>query len=87
MSWLSYNFACPCGTIYEDIVQGTEGRPDPCPTCGGLEAEKRLSMPVQVKEFIPMYPGNKRMMAGHAVQERRPAEKRGRQVSMAGTKR
>lgn len=86
MSWLCYDFKCPCGHVYEDLVQGTEGRPDPCPKCSSTEAVRCLTTPVQLKEYIPMYPGNKRMMAGYGAQERRPAAKQGRQISVPRSK-
>lgn len=86
MSWLCYNFVCPCGTRYEDLVRGVDGRPDPCPRCGGLEAVRELSAPSLAKVNIPCYPGYRKNTAGYAHIEKRPAEKKGRQVSMHGAK-
>lgn len=82
MSWLSYHFTCPCGHTYEDIVQGPEGRPDPCPKCASTKAVRQMSAPMLCKERVPMYPGNKRQTAGYGHQARRPAEKAGRQVAV-----
>lgn len=84
MSWLSYHFECPKKHIYEDIVQGCDGIPDPCPTCGAA-GESSVKLPATPKlhtACIPMYPGNKRQMAAYGAQERRPAAKAGRQISV-----
>lgn len=86
MAWLRYHFECPCGHIYDDLVDGSDGRPDPCPACGGTEAVRQLATPNLARTIIPIYPGYQRMTAGHAHEARRPAEKAGRQVSMAGVK-
>ena len=82
MAWLSYYFECPCGNIYDDIVQGTDGRPDPCTKCGGTKAVRLPSAPALAKERIPMYPGNKKQMAGYGSRLRRPAEKGNTQISV-----
>lgn len=84
MSWLSYHFKCVNGHLYEDIVQGCEGAPDECPTChaAGETAERQMPAPKLHTACIPMYPGNKRQMAAYGAQERRPAAKAGRQISV-----
>lgn len=87
MAWLSFHFTCPCGCTYEDLVQGVEGRPDPCPECGGTEAVRDIATPKLARKMIPVYPGYQRMTAGYGHEARRPAEKAGRQVSMAGSQR
>ncbi len=43
MSWRYYNFACPCGHVYEDMVNGEHHRTDPCPKCAGTTAVKSLT--------------------------------------------
>ncbi len=86
MSWFSFSFECQgCGHTFSDLVEGREGAPDPCPACGGQKATKLLSAPKLAVNHIPMYPGCKASMAGFAHEARRPAEKAGRQISMAGT--
>ena len=85
MSWLSYNFTCPCGERYKDLVEGTQGRPDPCPACGSRKARKELATPSLSKENIPCYPGYRKRCAGYAHEENRPAEKKGKQISMHGS--
>lgn len=82
MGWLSFPFTCPCGHTYSDIVQGVEGRPDPCPACGSEDAVKTPHVTAVMKHMIPSYPGYQRMTAGYGHEARRPAEKAGRQVSM-----
>jgi hypothetical protein len=87
MAWLTFNFACPCGCVYTDLVQGVDGSPDPCPECGSFVAKKTMSAPKLAKTIIPMYPGSKNHTAEGGAAFRRPAEKAGRQVSMyAGRK-
>lgn len=85
MSWRYYDFACPCGHVYEDLVNGVDHRPDPCPKCAGVAAVKCLCAPKTFSTIVPDYPGAKYHKAGFGHELRRPAEKAGRQVSMAGT--
>ena len=87
MGWLSFSFECRgCGHVFTDLVDGSEGAPDPCPQCGEAEgATKLLSSPKMAVNHIPMYPGCKASMAGFVREARRPAEKAGRQVSMYGS--
>lgn len=81
MSWRSYTFTCPCGHAYSDIVEGEDGRPDPCPACGGADALKdAVCAPRVCKVWVPTYPGYQRATAGYGAEARRPAEKKGRQV-------
>lgn len=86
MAWLRFHFACECGNVYDDLVEGPDGRPDPCPECGATTAMKQIATPNLARTIIPVYPGYQRMTAGYGAEARRPAEKAGRQVSMAGTK-
>ncbi len=84
MSWRYYNFACPCGHVYEDMVNGLEHRPDPCPKCAGTEAVRTLTAAKSFNVIVPDYPGAKYHKAGFGHDLRRPAEKAGRQISMSG---
>lgn len=82
MAWLWFAFECPCGHVYQDMVQGVDGSPDPCPACAGCAAKKTVAAPKLAKTIVPMYPGSKNHTAERGAEFRRPAEKAGRQVSM-----
>lgn len=83
MAWKYFNFECQkCTHVYRCMVDGSDGAPDPCPECGALETTKTLSVPHQIKTYIPDYPGANYHRAGYAAELRRPAEKAGRQVAM-----
>lgn len=82
MGFLRFNFECPCGHAYKDFVEGEDGRPDACPACGGTQAQKGVTVSALARKMIPIYPGYKRQAAGYAADERRPAEKKGRQVTV-----
>jgi len=85
MAWKYFNFACKaCEHVYECMVDSSE-KPGPCPSCGGTDATKTVSMPKPITTYIPDYPGANYHRAGY-THLRRPAEKAGRQVSMAGIK-
>jgi putative FmdB family regulatory protein len=84
VSWLSFSFECrACAHVFSDLIQGIDGKPDPCPRCGAEGAERLMCAPKLAVNHIPMYPGCKASMAGFAHEAKRPAEKKGRQVSMA----
>lgn len=83
MSLLSFDFEClACHHVYNDLVQGADGAPDPCPKCGHAEASRCFPMGRVFTVNIPDYPGAHRHMAGYAHIHNRPAEKAGRQVSV-----
>lgn len=82
MGWLAFSFECPCGHRYDDLVQGVDGRPDPCPACQGKKAVKAVTAANLARVNVPCYPGYQRMTAGYGHDARRPAEKAGRQVQV-----
>lgn len=87
MSFRYYDFECTgCKHIFEEMVLGSEGLPSNCPQCESAGPFFRLvSAPRTLSTIIPSYPGSKKNTAGFGAEARRPAEKAGRQVSMAGT--
>lgn len=85
MAWLRFRFLCENGHEFDDLVQGVEGAPDPCPECGSSSATRQMATPNLARKMIPVYPGYQRMTAAGGHEARRPAEKAGRQVSMQGT--
>lgn len=83
MSYLTFDFECvACNHRYRDLVEGAEGKPDPCPKCKHTEASRCFPLGNVFTVNIPDYPGAHRRMAGYAHLSRRPAEKAGRQVSV-----
>lgn len=87
MTWKSYDFECQtCSQVFADLVQGVEGLPDECPACGASEGFcKQISAPALMSTIVPSYPGAKRLKAGYQHTHNRAAQKKDRQVSMAGT--
>lgn len=83
MSYLSFDFSCDkCHKIFNDLVQGVDGLPDPCPKCGHDKATKQFPRGHVFEKNIPDYPGAHKRMAGYAHLHNRPAEKAGRQVAV-----
>jgi len=87
MSYRYFDFECQgCKTTFEELVVGAEGVPDACPQCQAVGPfVRQLARAKPLSTIIPSYPGSKRNTAGHGAALRRPAEKAGRQISMAGT--
>lgn len=87
MSWKCYEFLCEvCEGVFEDLVKGTEGLPESCELCGAAGPfVRQVSAPAVLTTIVPSYPGAKRVKAGYQHTHNRPAEKKDRQVSMAGT--
>lgn len=85
MAWKYYTFCCSNEHTFDCLVDDREPAPDPCPTCG-VEGAVRIVNGCSVATLrVPMYPGSKNQNAAGGAAARRPAEKKGRQVSMAGT--
>ena len=85
MSWKYFNYGCSsCEHVYSCLV-GSDEKPDPCPQCGSADVSKTFGSLNQIKTYVPDYPGANYHRAGYA-ELRRPAEKAGRQISMAGVK-
>lgn len=86
--WKKYDFECEkCKHIFDDLVNGTEGKPDFCPACGSQKGfVRQLCAPYIPTKIIVDYPGSKRLKAGYVhTHGDRLAEKKGSQVSMHGT--
>ena len=83
-----FDFLCDkCEHVFEDLVEGPEGKPDMCSECGSLEGFKKLpslmNMPTTI---VPSYPVSLKRKAGYVhTHADRPAEKAGSQISMAGS--
>jgi hypothetical protein len=78
-----YDFECPCGHIFDEYVEGWQGQPDKCPSCGQTEVFSKLPSTYALPTTIIMaYPGSKQFKAGYVHTHARPAEKKGSQVSM-----
>ena len=84
-----FDFECSaCQHTFDDYVEGVEGMPESCPSCGSSFSFKKIpSAPTLLTEIIPSYPGSKRLKAGYQHTHNRPAEKKSSQVSMNSTKR
>ncbi len=82
----SFNFECEkCGEVFDDLVEGIEGKPESCPRCSSATGFTKLPSAINLAEtVIPSYPGSKRIKAGYQHTHNRPAEKKGRQISMHG---
>ena len=85
MAWKHYQFLCPNEHEFSCLVDDREPTPDPCPTCGATDSKRTVGAFPHSTRFVPMYPGCKAQKAGTGHEARRPAEKKGRQISMAGT--
>lgn len=79
-------FECiECKVLSEALVEGIEGKPDRCTSCGSVGGfVKCVSSPTIMNTIIPSYPGSKRLKAGYQHTHARPAEKGKSQVSFAG---
>jgi putative FmdB family regulatory protein len=83
-----FDFECEtCSHEFLDMVEGVEGQPECCPSCGVRSGFKKLiSLPSIPRKIIVDYPGSKRFKAGYVhTHADRPAEKASSQVSMRGT--
>lgn len=84
MAYKYFDFECSaCKHVYECLVDSSTEEPDPCPACGGTAATKAVCVSKSITLYVPDYPGANYHRAGY-THLRRPAEKKGRQISMAG---
>ena len=80
-----YDFECGnCGHVFDDYVEGSEGKPEFCPECKHTEHFAKLPSSFALPHtIIVSYPGSKQFKAGYVhTHGNRPAEKKGSQVSM-----
>jgi putative FmdB family regulatory protein len=84
-----FSFECEaCGHEFDELVEGVEGKPERCFSCGSSKGFKKLpSVFSNPSTIVVDYPGSKRFKAGYVhTHGDRPAEKKGSQISMAGSK-